>query len=294
MVAWTSSAPAVATVNSAGLATAVSVGSATITATMAGATPSTATITVTPSTTTAGGDVTSVSVIPSTRSVPVNDTTQFIATGTTSSGATVNVPTRSSGVPVAPRLRQSPRPGLQPRWFRHCYHYRPLYECRQNGSHRNSKPHGYNRGECFGDVTSISVIPGTQSVPSNDTAQFIANNNLIGNDGEPDRLGLMSSSSAQVATITASGLATAAVPGTATITALFTNADKTVTTGISSLTVTASAGGSNSGDVTSISVIPGTQSDALGDQTQFIAIGTALSGATETWETRSPGLQATT
>src|SRR5208283_4672340 len=72
MVAWSSSAPAVATVNSAGLATAVSVGSATITATMpgGGAAPSTGSITVTPSTGgSTGGDVISLSVIPGTQSV---------------------------------------------------------------------------------------------------------------------------------------------------------------------------------------------------------------------------------
>ena len=180
MVTWRSSAPAIATVNSAGMVTAVAVGSATITATLAGATPSTGTITVTQSTGgSAGGDVVSVNVIPGTQSVLTpTQTSQFIAIGTTSSGATENVSSQVS-------------------W---------------------------------------------------------------------------SSSSAQIATINPSGLATAVGQGSATITALLTNADKTVATGTSSFTVQ----GPIQEQITKLSITPTQQSlSASGQTSQFIALGTS-------------------
>jgi len=180
MVTWKSSSPAIATVNSAGMVTAVAVGTATITATLAGATPSTGSITVTPSTGgSAGGDVISVNVIPGTQSVLTpTQTSQFIAIGTTSSGATENVSSQVS-------------------W---------------------------------------------------------------------------SSSSAQIATINPSGLATAVGQGTSTITALLTNADKTVATGTSSFTVQ----GPIQEQITKLSITPTQQSlSASGQTSQFIALGTS-------------------
>jgi hypothetical protein len=71
------------------------------------------------------------------------------------------------------------------------------------------------------------------------------------------------------------GLATGAGPGTATITALFTNPDKTVATGTSTFTVQ----GPIAEKVTALSITPTTQSlSASGQTSQFIALGT--SGAT--------------
>ena len=298
-VTWTSSAPSVATVSSAGVATAVAVGSATITATLSGAAPSTATITVTPSTTSTGGDITSLTIIPATQSVASpGDTTQFIATGTTSSGATQNVSSQvawsSSSVQVATISASGLATAVGKGTATITAVFTNTDKTVATGTATFTVSTG---GSALGDVASISVIPGTQSVPSNDTAQFIAiGTTALGTTENLTGSVSWSSSSAQVAAINTSGLATAAVPGTATITALFTNADKTVATGTSSLTVTASAGGSSSGDVTSISVIPGTQSDSVGDQTQFIAIGTTLSGATENvgnqvaWKSSNEGI----
>jgi len=99
-VTWTSSVPAIATVNSSGLATAVSAGSTTITATTAGYTgtlTATATVTVTGLGSGTGGggtvvNVSSLAIIPSSQSVSSpGQTGQFIAIGTTSSGATLNL-----------------------------------------------------------------------------------------------------------------------------------------------------------------------------------------------------------
>ena len=97
---WTSSNAAVASVNSTGLATALTAGTTTITATMNGFTgniSASATVTVAGSSGTGGtggasGAVTSLTIIPSSQSVALpNQTTQFIAIGTTSTGATVNL-----------------------------------------------------------------------------------------------------------------------------------------------------------------------------------------------------------
>jgi uncharacterized protein YjdB len=178
-VTWTSSTPAVATVSSSGLATAVSAGTTTITASMSGSTSATATLNVSAATGgTAGGTLASLAIIPGSQSVASpSQTSQFIAIGTTSSGATENL-----------------------------------------------------------------------------TSQVAWN-----------------SSSAQVATISVGGLATAVGQGTTTITAIATNPDKTVATGTATFTVI----GGTSEPLTAISIIPGSQSvSASGQQGQFIALGT--------------------
>src|SRR5271165_5254554 len=98
LATWTSSSPAVATVNSSGTVTAVSAGQSTITAAMKGFTgiiSSTATVTVTGSgggTTPGNSDITSVNIIPGSQSVASpGQTSSFIAIGVTSNGATVDL-----------------------------------------------------------------------------------------------------------------------------------------------------------------------------------------------------------
>jgi uncharacterized protein YjdB len=183
-VTWSSSAPAIATVNAEGLATAVAAGTATITATVPGGsvTPAVGTITVTGSGggQTVSGDVTAITVIPGTQAVAsAGNTTQFFAIGTTSTGVTENL----SGL-VA--------------W---------------------------------------------------------------------------SSSSTNIVTINSStGFATGAAPGTATITALFTNPDKTVAAGTATFTVQ----GPIAEEVTALTVTPTQQSLSASGQTgQFLALGTS-------------------
>jgi len=95
-VTWSSSNTSVATVNSSGLATGVGAGTTTITASAAafnGPTSSSATLAVTSSGGgVAGGSIVSISIIPGSQTVSApGQTAQFIAIGTTSSGATVNV-----------------------------------------------------------------------------------------------------------------------------------------------------------------------------------------------------------
>jgi hypothetical protein len=97
-VIWTSSTPAVATVSSSGLSTAVSIGTATISASMAGSTGATATITVTSGGggTSAPGSLLSLTIIPSTITVGnLQDTGNFLAIGTYSTSPTVRDVTNS-------------------------------------------------------------------------------------------------------------------------------------------------------------------------------------------------------
>jgi uncharacterized protein YjdB len=202
-VTWSSSAPAIATVNSEGLATAVSTGTATITATVpgGGVTPATGTITV---------------------------------TGSGGTGATVG-----------------------------------------------------------GDVTSITVIPGTQAVASaGDTTQFFAiGTSSTGQTENLNGLVAWSSSSTNIVTInSATGFATGAAPGTATITAIFTNPDKTVADGTATFTVQ----GPIAEEVTALAITPNQQSLSDSGQTgQFIALGTSGTSGLQLNVTSATGISWT-
>jgi hypothetical protein len=124
-------------------------------------------------------------------------------------------------------------------------------------------------------VTSLTIIPSAQSVASpNDTSQFLAIGTTSG--GVTENVSgqvAWSSSSAGIVSINAStGLATAVSPGTATVTAIFTNADKTVATGTSAFTVQ----GPVAEQVTALTITPSQQSlSASGQTSQFIALGTS-------------------
>jgi hypothetical protein len=197
LVTWSSSSADLATINASGLATAVSGGTVTITASMAGANPATATLEVTGSTGTGGGgagNVVKVDVIPGSQAVAApTQTSQFIAIGTTASGATV-------------------------------------------------------------DVTG--------------------------------QVGWTSSSTA-VGTVTSAGLATGVGQGTTTISAVATNADKTIATGVATFTVTTGT----QEPITAIAITPTAQTLSASGQTgQFVAIGTTGSGVTQD-VTNSPQLK---
>lgn len=183
-VAWTSSAPAVATVNASGLATGIAAGTTTITATMNG------------------------------------------FTGVITATATLTVTSGAGG-------------GTNP----------------------------------TADVTSISIIPGTQSVAApGGTSQFIP----IGSTSAGSTLNLSglvtwTSSSQQIATISGSGLATGVSQGSTTITAVYTNADKSVATGTAVFQVTSGT----AEQVTALTMFPTSQAaTAAAQQSQFTVLGT--------------------
>lgn len=130
-------------------------------------------------------------------------------------------------------------------------------------------------GSTSADITSITVIPGSQSVAApGGTAQFIP----VGNTASGITVNLAgavtwSSSSSQIAVITtqANGTVTAVGQGSASITALYTNADGSVATGSATFQVV----GTNSDLVTAMVLFPGAQAlTALSQTTQFTALGT--------------------
>ena len=134
-------------------------------------------------------------------------------------------------------------------------------------------------------LDSVQVTPTSQSLTVGQTAQFTA----VGTYGNAKHATTetltnsvtWNSSAPSVATVSASGVATAVGPGTTTITA-GGSAYNGPTSASATLTVTGSAGGTAGGSIVSISVIPGSQSVASPSQTsQFIAIGTTSSGATQ-------------
>lgn len=146
-------------------------------------------------------------------------------------------------------------------------------------------------------LDSIQVTPATQSLAVGQTAQFTATGKY-GNASHPSTKDITSavswtSGTPSVATISASGVATAVGAGTTTITAS-ASAFNGPASSSATLTVAASGGGVAGGNIVSIAVIPGTQSVASPTETgQFFAIGTTSSGATEnltnqvTWNTSS-------
>jgi len=131
---------------------------------------------------------------------------------------------------------------------------------------------GSSGGTGGATLASLAIIPGSQSVASpGQTSQFIA----IGttSSGATEDLTSQvawSSSSASIATISASGLATGVGQGTTTITAIATNPGGTVVTGTATLTVV----GGTTEQITSLTIYPGSQSaTAQAQQSQFFVLG---------------------
>ena len=140
-------------------------------------------------------------------------------------------------------------------------------------------------------ITSLSVIPGSQSVATpGQTSQFIAiGTNSAGATVDLTNQVTWSSSSVQIATVGGNtGLATAVNQGTVTITALYANPNGgSIITGTGTFTVTSGT----SQQFTSVEIIPNSQSVSASGQTgQFIAIATLGSSGLEEDVTNSPNI----
>lgn len=122
------------------------------------------------------------------------------------------------------------------------------------------------------DFVSVSIIPGAQSVASpTQTAQFIAIGTTSGGATENITSQVQwSSSSTQIATVTSAGLATGVSQGTAAITAIETNADKSVVTGSATFTVLNGA----AEQITGLTIYPGSQAaTSQAQMSQFFVLG---------------------
>jgi len=142
------------------------------------------------------------------------------------------------------------------------------------------------------DVVSLAIIPGSQVVAApNDTGQFIAiGTTASGTTENLTNSVVWSSSSSSVATVSQTGLAAGVGQGTATISAVYTNADKTVATGIGTFAVT----GGTTEPFTALTISPGSQSLSASGQTgQFVAVATSGTTGLQEDVTNSPSLKWT-
>ena len=127
-------------------------------------------------------------------------------------------------------------------------------------------------------VASVDVTPATASLPVGATVQLVATPRDVSGNPLPGRVVTWASSNTTVATVSASGLVTGKVAGTATITATSEGQS-----GTAAITVTAAGV-----PVASVSVTPATAQVFEGKTAQLTATprdasGNALSGRTVTW-----------
>jgi hypothetical protein len=251
---WSSSAVTVATINTAGLATAGGTGITTIQAASSGITGST-TLTVTAAT------LVSVAVTPANPSVPKGGTQQFTATGTFSDGTTQNLTSTATWNSSAVTVATINAAGLA--------------TAVTIGSTTIQATSASISGSTTMSVTaatlaSIAVTPANLSIAKGKTQQLTATGTF--SDGTTQNLtstATWSSSAGTVATISTAGLATAVGTGSTTI-----RATSGSISGSTSLTVTAAT-------LVSVAVTPANPSVAKGKTQQFTATGTFSDGTTQ-------------
>ena len=282
-VTWSSSTPSVATVSASGLATAVGAGTTTITASaagFAGPVTSSATLSVTSSGGgVAGGSIVSISIIPSSQTVSApGQTSQFIAIGTTSSGATVNVSSQvtwsSSSATIATVGATS---GLATAVGQGTTTITALYTNTSGGTVVTGNATFNVSGGTTEKYTGVSITPSSQALSaSGQTTQLVA----LGTSGATGLLTDVSSSSQikwvstspSIATVSATGVVTGVSAGTDTVIAELTNADGTVVTGTATLSVAVTPAPE---PLLSLTIIPSSISVGnLQGTGQFLAIGT--------------------
>jgi uncharacterized protein YjdB len=267
---WSSSNPSVATVNSSGLATGKSNGSATITA-ASGAVTGTAPITVTVA-------LVSISVSPAVRTIAISTDQQFKATGTFSDGSTQDVTGTvtwgSAKSTIATVSNIVPTKGLA--------------QALAAGSSIITASSGSISGTATltvssSPLTSIVVTPANSTVPIGLIQQSTAIGTFAdGTTQDITNTVAWSSSPSNIASITVSGAASALKSGTATITAT-----SGPVTGNTQLTV-------NAANVLSITIQQGNVTIAQGTSTKLNAVGLFNDGSTRdvsnqvTWSSSNP------
>jgi uncharacterized protein YjdB len=208
-VTWSSSSTAVATINAAGLATAVSAGSTTITATGNGVS-GTATLTVTAP---VSPTLSSIAVTPATASIASGSTQQFTATGTYSDGSTANVTSTATWTSSNPAVATINASGSA------------------TGVSAGSATITATLSGVAGKaaltvtapaktITSITVTPSGAIIPTQALFDFHATAAYSdGSSGDITSTATWSSSSTAAATIAPGGFADGVSPGTTTISA---------------------------------------------------------------------------
>ena len=264
-VTWSSATPSVATVNASGLATAVGAGTTTITASAAGyAGPvsSTATLAVTSAGGgVAGGSIVSIAIIPGSQSVSSpGQTGQFLAIGTTTSGATVNISNQvawsSSSTQIA---TVGAGTGLATAVGQGSTTITAIYTNASGGTVVTGTATFNVSGGTAEKYTAVSITPSGQALSaSGQTTQLVAlgtlgSSGLLTNVTNSSQLTWVSTSPS-IATVSATGLVTGVAPGTDTILAELTNTDGTLVTGTATLNVSVTPAPE---PLLSLSIIPG-------------------------------------
>ncbi len=307
-VTWTSSVPAVATITAAGVATGVSAGTTTITASMNGYTgviSATATLTVTGGTTSPGASVVSLAIIPSSQSVAApKDTSQFIAIGTTSTGVTVNLTNAVTWASSSAQIATiGANTGLATAVGQGAATITATYI--SGGSTLTATATFSVMGGTSEEYTAVTIIPSSQSVSaSGQTGQFLAlaTSGTTGLEQDVTNSPQIkwASSIPSVASVTTglasgNGVATGISQGSTTITALLSNPDGSLVSATATATVTLTPAPE---PLLSLQIVPSsiTINDLYG-QGQFLAIGTFSTPPTVrdltnsvTWLTGAPNV----
>jgi len=262
-ITWSSSNTSVAKVSSAGLVTAVTVGSATITATSEG---KTGTVAVTVS----APPVASVTVSPHSASIVTNGTVQLSVTlrdanGNVLSGRTITWSSSDSSTATVNGngVVTGATPGSA-----------EIYAA--SGGHSDSSTVTVTAPA----VASVSVAPNTATLRVGNTSQLAATVRDAGGNVLTGHTVTWSSSATAAATVSGAGLVTAVAPGSATITA--TSDGKSGTSAVSVTLV----------PVSTVTVAPKNDTLAVGANAQLSATlkdsaGNVLTGRSVTWGTSS-------
>ncbi len=265
-VTWTSTASTVATVSTAGIVTAVGIGSATITARIEGVSASAA-ITVTPI------PVASVAVSPATAGLVVGQTASLTATPRDAGGGTLtgrSVTWTSSQLGVATVSASGTVTAIAP------------------GVANISAT---VEGRVGSAVIAVSVVPvaavalnpASAGLTVGQTTTLVATGRDAAGNTLPGRLTTWSSTASTVATVSTAGLVTGIGVGSATISATIEGISANATITVSAV------------PVASVIVSPATASLVVG-QTQTLtasprdAAGAALSGRTIVWTSSQPAV----
>ena len=258
-VTWASSNSVVAKVNATGVATAMSAGSAAITATASGLTGSTA-VTVTPAPVT----VTSIAISPATGSIATGATQQFTVTATYSNGSTGALASGVTWTSSSTAVATISSAGL-------------ATAVGAGTTNISATANGFSATASLTvtvvapTVTAISVSPAAATIISGATQQFTANATYSNSTTGPLTSGITwKSSNSVVASISSTGLATSVGAGTTTISATANGFSATASLTVTAVTPT----------LTAVSVSPATASITSGTAQQFSATATYSNGST--------------
>ena len=255
-VVWSSSDPAIATINASGMATGVLSGAVTITA-KSGSVQGIANLNVT----VAAVNLSSISVAPAASSIPVNTTQQFTATGSYSDGSSRDLTALVTWASTASAVATIDPTGLA------------------TGVAAGPTTISATLGTVSGStsltvaaptIAVLTVTPDGLNLGMGIKQQYTATATYTDGTSQDLSAGVTwSSSDNTVATIDANGLVTTVAAGTVTITAAAGSASDTAT-----LTVVAA-------HLLSISLNPANPSIALGTTQQFTATGSFDDGSTQ-------------